>query len=110
MFFHRRAVPSVYVDKDPSSAPTTKGTDSKEMTVLKECTHKEELKVDEDTYDDVGGERVGDGAYEPINESSMVDDGMYELSSYPDTLQKGNLTTAVRTQAEEEGLYDSIDQ
>ena len=104
MFFHRRAVPSVY---DPSSAPTTKGTDSKEMTVLKECSHKEDLKVDEDTYDDMGGERVGDGAYEPINE---VDDGMYELPSYPDTLQNDNLTTAVRTQAEEERLYDSIDQ
>ena len=45
-----------------------------------------------------------------INESSMVDDGMYEVASYPDTLQNDNLTTAVRTQAEEEGLYDSIDQ
>ena len=29
--------------------------------------------------------------YEPINKSSLVDDGMYEVASYHDTFQKGNV-------------------
>ena len=66
------------------------------MTGLKKDTSGEpkdadnkETKGDEEAegvYEDVGGERA-DGVrdhYEPVDESTMTEDVLYELPSYPD--------------------------
>ena len=103
MPFHRRAAPSEYEEKDLTTC-ATRDTAAKEMTNLKEGAG-EDLKGEQAMYDDVTGDRLASDVYEPHDESSMVDDGMYEVSCYPDISRKN---IAIHTQAEEEGLYYNI--
>ena len=100
MPFHRRT------EYDESATPTTGDTDAKKMTNLKEGPD-EDLIGEQAMYDDVTGDRLAGDVYEPYDESSLVDDGMYEASSYPDVSRKDYVNIAMPTQAEE-GLYYDI--
>ena len=103
MPFHRRAVPPEYDEKHLSATPTT---GAKKMTNLKEGPD-EDLIGEQAMYDDVTGDRLAGDVYEPYDESSLVDDGMYEASSYPDVSRKDYVNIAMPAQAEE-GLYYDI--
>ena len=106
MPFHRRAAPSEYEEKDLSTTPATRDTEAKEMTNLKGAG--EDLKGEQAMYDDVTGDRLAGDVYEQHDESSLVDDGTYEVSCYPDVPRKNYVNIDTHTQAEEEGLYYSI--